>query len=466
MVPGGLAVFKATLSPEKIYEHISSWEGTHSVHVSVVNKDGLHQLATSRRRTALEASSIVPPERSLGGTGHAIVEQTPLTYAYSWIRMADWAVVVQPAPVESPGFLFTWGWRILGIGAAMMLLGLAIITVSAGRLVELEKESDQAKALLAERVKELSCLYGIADLVEKPSISLEEILRGTVKLLQDAWRYPEITCARIQVWEQEYTTVDWEETVWKQGADIIVQGEKIGTVEVCYKEEKPRRDEGPFLKEERNLLDAVAERLGRIIAHRLSDERQSLLATAVENAAESILVTDLEGKIEYVNPAFEKVTGYRREEVVGRNPRILKSGKQDRAFYEELWQTICEGKTWDGHFINKKKDGSLFEEIGSISAVRDERGHIVRFVAVKRDVTHLVKLESSLRQVQKMEAIGQLAGRVAHPATFSLQPAAGSRAQGLGPQPGTHRDRKDASALDRCRHRAGHRSRLRSRLGL
>ncbi len=139
-----------------------------------------------------------------------------------------------------------------------------------------------------------------------------------------------------------------------------------------------------------------------------------LLATAVEHAAESIEVTDATGRIVYVNPAFEQTTGYSREEVIGRNPSILKSGKHDERFYREMWRTLLDGEVWTGRFINKKKDGSLFEEDVSITPVKDDSGTIVNYVAVKRDVTQEILLERQLQQAQKLESIAALAGGIAH----------------------------------------------------
>ncbi len=138
------------------------------------------------------------------------------------------------------------------------------------------------------------------------------------------------------------------------------------------------------------------------------------LATAVEQAGDMILITDTGGKIQYVNPAFEEVTGYRREEVIGSNPRILKSGKHDASFYRDIWETITGGSVWQGRFINRKKDGTLYHEEATISPSRDTAGKIINFVAVKRDITKEVALESQLRHAQKMEAVGQLSGGVAH----------------------------------------------------
>ena len=151
------------------------------------------------------------------------------------------------------------------------------------------------------------------------------------------------------------------------------------------------------------------------ISHRKrAGEAQRRLATAVEQAAEAIVITDTDGIIQYVNPAFERITGYSRQEVLGKNPNILKSGEHDIAFYKKLWGTIAGGESWNGRFVNKKKDGTVYLEDATISPVRDPSGKIVNYVASKRDITQEVQLQKQLLQAQKMEAVGILAGGVAH----------------------------------------------------
>jgi PAS domain S-box-containing protein len=143
------------------------------------------------------------------------------------------------------------------------------------------------------------------------------------------------------------------------------------------------------------------------------DERDRLIS-AIEQADEIIVITDSSGTILYVNPVFEKVTGYASSEALGENPRILKSGEHDEAYYQQMWKTITSGETWNGRIVNRKKDGSLYTEEMSISPVLDRSGRTIHYVAVKRDITHVLHLEKQLRLAQKMEVIGLMAGGVAH----------------------------------------------------
>jgi len=135
---------------------------------------------------------------------------------------------------------------------------------------------------------------------------------------------------------------------------------------------------------------------------------------AIEQAGEVIMITDPAGTIQYVNPAFETVTGYAREEAVGKTPGILKSGRQDQTFYQNLWETITSGRIWQGRMVNQRKDGTLYTEDATISPVFDAAGKIINYVGVKRDVTAHLELTAQLQQAQKMESVGRLAGGVAH----------------------------------------------------
>ncbi|MEA1898362.1 MAG: PAS domain S-box protein [Bacteroidota bacterium] len=169
------------------------------------------------------------------------------------------------------------------------------------------------------------------------------------------------------------------------------------------------------------ISDSEVQRLSNIIEHfavilkrKLVEEEEARLFTAMEQLNETVVITNIQGEIEYANQAFEKSSGYLRKDAVGKNPSILKSGKQSNEFYKVLWKTIMSGKTWSGKIINKNKNGNLYEERVNITPVKDEHGKITNFVAVKRDITRENILEAQLRQSQKLETVGTLAGGIAH----------------------------------------------------
>lgn len=151
-----------------------------------------------------------------------------------------------------------------------------------------------------------------------------------------------------------------------------------------------------------------------ISAHRRAEGDLRKLFQAIEQSPVSVIITDLQGKIEYVNPKFTETTGYTYPEVVGKNPGLLKSGYTSAAEYAALWQTIGSGQVWRGEFQNRKKSGELFWEMASIAPVRDVHGKVTHYVCVKEDITERKGTEDRLRQAHKMQAIGELTGGIAH----------------------------------------------------
>jgi PAS domain S-box-containing protein len=145
-----------------------------------------------------------------------------------------------------------------------------------------------------------------------------------------------------------------------------------------------------------------------------ADETIRRLSTAVDQSPAAVIITDPSGRIVYVNRKFTEISGYSSEEVVGQNPRLLKSGKTSVDQYRQLWSTIQSGATWRGEYQNRRKTGDLYWASTTIAPVKDEDGTITNFVAIQEDVTETRSLEAQLRQAQKMEAVGRLAGGVAH----------------------------------------------------
>ncbi len=154
--------------------------------------------------------------------------------------------------------------------------------------------------------------------------------------------------------------------------------------------------------------------LHNINDRKMMEDKLRKLSQAIEQAGESVVITDINGTIEYVNPAFTYITGYSREEVIGKNPRILKSGIQDDHYYKQLWDTITHGNTFQKQLFDRRKDGSFYPALMSIAPIRDENGNITHFVGLQQDMTEMHGLERQLRQAQKMEALGTLVGGIAH----------------------------------------------------
>jgi PAS domain S-box-containing protein len=151
-----------------------------------------------------------------------------------------------------------------------------------------------------------------------------------------------------------------------------------------------------------------------ITDRRHAEEQMQVQFSALTAAANAIVISDTQGRIEWVNPAFTRLTGYAAEEAIGKTSKLLKSGQHPPAFYAALWSTILAGKVWHGEIVNHRKDGSSYSEEMTITPVRGADGKLAHFVAIKQDVTERRVVERRMQQTQKMEAIGTLAGGIAH----------------------------------------------------
>lgn len=156
-----------------------------------------------------------------------------------------------------------------------------------------------------------------------------------------------------------------------------------------------------------------------VTASRLAQEQLRRLSRAVEQSASTIVITNVQGEIEYVNPAFTHITGYTTEEALGANPRILKSGKMAPEIYEEMWKTLVRGDVWQGELINKKKNGDLYWETASISPVKNNLDETTHYVAVKDDITLRKQMENELvvardRAIEANRLKGRILANISH----------------------------------------------------
>jgi PAS domain S-box-containing protein len=209
----------------------------------------------------------------------------------------------------------------------------------------------------------------------------------------------------------------------------------------------PLHDEAGRVTGVISLVEDVTEK------QRLQRDRE-ILSRAIDQSDDAFVMTDREGTILYVNQAFERMTGYALRDVIGRNPRLLQSGLHDRAFYETMWATILAGRPWRGDLVNRRKDGTLYTENMTITAVFDAGGNVTNFVAAKRDVTRLRELDERSRQSQKMEAIGRLAGGIAHDFNNMLNVIIGYAEMAAEALPEAHPVAADIREIERAAQRS------------
>jgi len=216
--------------------------------------------------------------------------------------------------------------------------------VSRDDLIKEATKREQTEHLLMVRMRQLQAFYSLAEIIEREGILLNEFYQELANILPNSWQYPEITCARIVIGESEFRMKNFIETEWMQSATVKVNGLQVGRIDVGYLEQKPKQDEGPFLREERMLLDAITERLGRVIERKQLEEAlkgsEIRYRRLFEAARDGILTLDVDtGTVMDVNPFMVEMLGFSREEFLGKKIWELGSFKDviaNRNNFEEL----------------------------------------------------------------------------------------------------------------------------------
>lgn len=201
------------------------------------------------------------------------------------------------------------------------------------------------------------------------------------------------------------------------GMRVQVDGGLYGTL--CFASQQPR--DKPFGSADREILKLMSQWVGGELQRERAEAHMRKLSGALEQTADSVIITDRERRIEYVNPAFERLTGYSQEEVVGHKTYFLRSGMHDEKFYADLWRVISGGGVFRGVLVNRKKDGELFHEQKTITPLKDAQGRIVHFISTGHDITELVRAEergrrhqAELAHVARLSTLGEMTSGLAH----------------------------------------------------
>lgn len=313
-----------------------------------------------------------------------------------------YAIVVHPGPAFTETYPNFVGWYTTVLGIVLTLLTTAIIYSFVSRRAILEK-------MVLARTEELHLSeQKYKNLAESTSAILWEY-----NIVQDRWTYVAPQVTEMMGWSPEdFTNLQF----W---IDHLHQDDKVWAPVFCATQTQRGLDhelEYRFLKPDGSTLwirDVVSVEVKDdkpimmrgymldITQKKKAEENQLLQSTALESSVNAIFITNLQGQIQWANPAFEKLTGYQRDEVIGKEPgKLLNSGAQSKEFYKDLWDTIISGNAWNGELINKRKDGSLYNEEMTITPVKNSNGDVTHFIAIKQDISDRKNREFELEALE------------------------------------------------------------------
>lgn len=305
----------------------------------------------------------------------------------------------------------------------------AVITALSIARARTEDELQQRTQQLGERVKELNCLYSLSHLAETCGDSIELLMQGVAELLPQAWRYPPITCARITFGGQTFSTANFEQSNWRQERPVRVRGAQVGSVEVCYLEARPDRDEGPFLWQEGRLLDVVAERLGKTVAR--IQTRQALQASeerfqlAINATREGLWEWDIQTNQEFFSLRWCEIIGYSFDDPELRHAYNSWASRIHRDDYDRVIKALNDhlenGAEYNVEYRHRHKSGEYRWQNSKGQAIFDESGKPTKMVGCISDITDrkqaeemLLQQRTELSQIGRLATVGEFAASIAH----------------------------------------------------
>ncbi len=337
-------------------------------------------------------SLIVPPERSdeviqeleaIGQGEFTLLEET--------VRQrkdgTQLAVSVKASPI---------------LDEAGKVIGASINARDITQQKRMQKERDRATHLLGERLKEISCLHAISTIVGESELSIEQRLQRIVERISSGFRYPDVTCARITLADSQYSSADFQETAWRLACDIEVEeeGEEGGSLEVFYTEERPASDEGPFLREERDLVNTLGRILGDFLRLEHSLSQLTRFRDLVDASNDGVFVIDPGSAcILDVNRQACDALGYSRDELLRLRVIDIEVTLPNASAWDEHIREVKKGGSMLLEGEEKRKDGRTFPAEVSIRYVARNEGDYI--VAIVRDITERKRAEEALQESEE-----------------------------------------------------------------
>lgn len=350
-------------------------------------------------------------------------------------------------------------WIQEGLVSVQESMALAVFVIS-GVMVSIICDSlrrSKERAILAEnaqrdRLKELNCLYSISNLIETGN-SLDKILQGSAELMPSAWFYPEIACACVSLDGKQYRTSNYRKTDWRLSAELKVTGHPVGMIEVSYLEERPTKDEGPFLKEERRLINSIADRLGTVVNRHMADtalqESEVQHLSILKTAMDGFWLADTEGRLLEVNEAYCRMSGYSLQELLAMRIPDLESVESAADTAAHIQKIVAHGKD-RFESRHRRKDGSCYDVEISCQYRRINDGSFVAFLS---DITERKKAETALQESRRryhdiVEGTTDLITKVDVNGRITFVNSASSEVFGLTPEECMGRNAFDFIALE------------------
>ena len=279
--------------------------------------------------------------------------------------------------------------------------GLIALQREISKREEAEKVTNQTLYNLKERVKELNTLQQVSIILQDDDAPLTQLFQEIVNIIPPGWQYPEITEARICYSEIEYTTSNFKKTIHCQRAEVETENGSLLSIEVVYMKDVPESDEGPFLKEERNMINILAEMIKMNLNRRehrdeLKDYKYAL------DIGYMVSISNADTKFTYVNDNFCKASQYDSTELIGKDFSIITSGIHSSQYFQELNIALSKGKPYRGEFCNKTKDGKLYWVETTILPFLDDNKNVYQYLSINHDITERKVADEKIKQSEQL----------------------------------------------------------------